>query len=379
MNRTQGKGTDRGRDRSPPGAGSASPGGRIAWIDATRGLLVFLVVFHHALCVARRAPSGVLMRGWSDDIVMPFFMQAFFVASGYVSGFGKPFLRFSADNVRTLLFPAILLELVQQAFYGTLTSGSAREVLLSLGGRWFFVALFFAKELAWTGFRLPGPARAAFFLVLGASGLFLGIRCPEANVLRLPQALAFAPFVYAGRCLRERGFGFPLRNGKERLAVGAAASVWLFATGWFLSGPERAPFFGFRFGLDLPQAPVCLLLAVSGTVVAAVVARFLSGTRLGRPLEALGRASLVVYLFHWRFHERFYARLEEAMNAAGLPRFCLFLSAMVSFSLLASFAVFLLLDTRWTRWMRGSFRRRAPSLLQERDRAPAEKTESTNA
>lgn len=127
---------------------------RIRYIDIAKGLLIISVVFWHSICTVEDSPTLRHLHIFTANTLLPFFMQAFFVITGYCSNFYKSFHKHIWDDFRTLILPAILLSIVIKGFEGELNWKSAFDSIILLSGAWFVIALFFCKAFNWVLFRI---------------------------------------------------------------------------------------------------------------------------------------------------------------------------------------------------------------------------------
>jgi len=188
-------------------------GQRIAYIDTSKGILILFLFFGHL-----RVLAG--MEGLDDPVLQvmgagigayrPFFMQTFFLITGFCSTFAIGFRPFLLKNLKTLLLPAVLLDLLS---YGitAVTSGAGQPFgvylagfagWLTTGGPWFILALFWAKILLWGISRLPLPWQVLSAVVLYLSGLALDHFDWVENYLWHRHALLAVPFLLGGYLLK---------------------------------------------------------------------------------------------------------------------------------------------------------------------------------
>ena len=132
---------------------------RIPWIDISKGILILCLVYgHHKLFAMRSGyEDGVtVFIQYSMRFYAAFFMQTFFIITGFCSSFTTQFSKFVWKNIKTLLIPAALLVVLRlyvwDIFSGTRLSISHFAELMTWvnqGGPWFIMALFWAKILYW--------------------------------------------------------------------------------------------------------------------------------------------------------------------------------------------------------------------------------------
>lgn len=123
---------------------------RVEYIDNTKGLLIFLVVFGH--CIKGES--------FPKNIIYSFHMPAFFIVSGillnYSSAVRKDFGRFLLSRIRQLVIPYIIFEflgyIVQcftRGFYENINGFIFRTATFQVHTDvdWFFIALFLGEIL----------------------------------------------------------------------------------------------------------------------------------------------------------------------------------------------------------------------------------------
>ena len=123
-------------------------------LDATKGLLIVLLILHHIVDVGVRIcdihnPVLDAMRMLQRPIAVCYFMQAFFLISGLCSSFTGKFIDFFARQFKTLLLPAIFFDVCYAIYFGGVSNLPRCLVnWLTRGGSfWFVVSLFTAKVL----------------------------------------------------------------------------------------------------------------------------------------------------------------------------------------------------------------------------------------
>ena len=136
---------------------------RIPYFDVAKGMLICLVIISHiyleTLTVAKIPNSTFAwMRSW-QWIHVSFFMPAFFIITGLCSNFEKEFKPFFISNVRTILIPAIVFDLlfftIPCLFMGQdpwiiVMTGFVKRALAFGGVYWFLPCLFLSKLIYWT-------------------------------------------------------------------------------------------------------------------------------------------------------------------------------------------------------------------------------------
>jgi len=322
---------------------------RIKYIDLAKGLLIVSVVFWHSLCVVDDHPTRSHLHILAGDFLLPFFMQAFFVITGYCSNFKKSFSKLVWDDFRTLILPAILLSIAIKGFKGDLTVEAGIESVVKLGEAWFVIALFFSKSINWCVFRIEKTLpRLAVASIITLTGLFVGIRWYnyDTSFYYLQQATAMVLFVQAGYLLKR----YELH--KSYIWTLGSALIFLGIGGYYVMGHHYLPWFGFVFQMSMRQIPLVLLVASTGSLALLGLCQLIKKCK---PLEYVGQASLVIFLLHWPFIEMAYSRFIGIMAEASAVLYLVCFITIVLFAVLTCTAIFWLLSTKYLRWIIGKF------------------------
>ncbi|WP_157998644.1 acyltransferase family protein [Brachybacterium paraconglomeratum] len=266
---------------------AAAPTGeptREHWMDLLRGTAILLVIAHHLRLVQQIWDGGT---PWAmvelSEALAPFRMPALLFASGLLlaRSLRRPPGRFLAGKLRGLLWPWLLWSAVMLPILGW---GHADEPLWWLNGMytWFLAALFCYYVIGLVTRRIhPGWIALASVVVwtalplLGAAHDWLGPR-PDKFIF-------YAVFFFAGAALRPLLARGPLPWPVVVPALAVAAGWAAYASK--IDAEPRVPVL----------AQLVILLAVIGAV--GVLQRLPRLLAL-RPVEWLGRNSVVPYLVH---------------------------------------------------------------------------------
>lgn len=161
---------------------------RSVFIDYTKGLLIFLVVFAHFAVGMHENP---IWRAVSNSIYT-FHMPAFIIISGYLS---KGVKAHRIKDLNTLLYPFVLFQLLYALFYYLKSFGAFQfNPFTPVYLTWYMITLFICRLL------LPYLAmiktRTCFvllFLIMIASGFYT-----NNNFLASYRTLFFLPLFYLG-------------------------------------------------------------------------------------------------------------------------------------------------------------------------------------
>ena len=253
-------------------------------MDLVRGGAILLVIAHHLRILQQIWDGGTpwVMLELSEGFA-PFRMPTLLFASGLLlaRSLRKPAGQFLRGKVRGLLWPWLLWSAVMLAILGW---GNATNPLWWVNGMytWFLMALFL-YYLAGLITRRLHPGWLALASIVGWAAMpLLGIEYDMTGP-RPDKFVYYAVFFFAGAALHRT-------LAERRIPWVMLAPALAIAAAW-----------GLRAALQdrEPVTPVIAQVVVLIAVIAAVgVAQRLPSLRALRPLEWLGRNSIVPYLVH---------------------------------------------------------------------------------
>ncbi len=280
--------------------------GRLAWLDALRGLAIFLVVYCHVASISLGIPEGI---GSTNDTVSLLHLPLFFFLSGFLmfreDRFQKirPSWRYLVRKAGELVLPALIFV----TLFALWMHRSAESILFSQfkGGYWFtfflflFILLYALFSLMLR--RFDARTRATVILVLGAcigfAPTITDILFPQWIETSLFQLLSYQNFKYFlfysfGAWIRSRFEAFTSwaegQNGKLVLVAGP-----LFA---FILLHFRIPRVHFLIEWVFSLSSVLLL-----TNVFCGLNDMLGERKTGKAIAFVGRRSLDIYFLHFFF------------------------------------------------------------------------------
>jgi len=273
----------------------ASESQRLAWVDAAKGISILLVVAHHvveALQTSGLAPPAVVT---VNTALAALRMPLFFLASGlFVAGpLAASWRTLLHKRVAFFLYLYVLWVLLRFAFFHIPVLAAADPhdrpdvvalawtLLLPGAGLWFLYALALFSVVA----KLI--KRAPVWLQLSAAGVLSAL--VGAGILEFESEA----WTRMARHLFFFLLGWHARHLIERLARSSTGLTTLAAAVGCVVGAVGA------VALDIRSLPgVALALNVVAVTFGVLFAAWIARYRIGRPLVALGRHTLPVYLIH---------------------------------------------------------------------------------
>ena len=285
---------NRPRDDAPSGRGRDD--GRVAWVDAAKGMAIVLVVTMHATLGVGEAMGG---EGFMHAVVeasKPFRMPALFLVSGlFLSRVIERDWRGYADKriVHFAYFYGLWL-LIQSGFKaaqvgGGTVAGFAEHLAISLvqpfSTLWFIYLLAILSALTKLVRRWP----AALLLVGSAA---LQIAPVATGITVVDETCERWVYFLSGYLLASRIFAVASWAGARPLVALAALAAWGVANGALALTP-----FGYGSASALSDLPVISLAAgLAGAIAVVVAASLLTRAGLAAPLRYCGAHAIGIYL-----------------------------------------------------------------------------------
>lgn len=334
---------------------------RIGYIDTAKGILILFLLFGHVRVIGKMEglDDPVLrLMGSGIGLYRPFFMQTFFLITGFCSTFRIGFWPFLLKNLKTLLLPAVLLDLL---CYGIMVAtGNAEQPFgahlagfadwLTTGGPWFIFALLWAKILLWGISRLSRTYQIMLVAILYLIGLALNHVNWFDNYLWHRHALLALPFLYAGFLFKgnmEKVQKYLLPAGLIGIALIVIQNLLAYFTRFTL--PANDLFIDLDFSNFLLQ----FVNVAGGSAFVLWLAQKLSKSRT---LSLLGQGSLLAYLMNATIQIlvfRMLMSLYPAGSIAGCA--CFHLAAYVLCVAVTCVFIWLIYKHKWLSWIVGRF------------------------
>ena len=301
-----------------------NPKKRIPYYDVAKGVLICLVIISHiyleTLSVAK-IPNNTFayMRSW-QWIHVSFFMPAFFVITGLCSNFEKEFKPFLISNIRTILIPAIVFDLlfftIPSFFMGQdpwviVMTGFVKRALAFGGVFWFLPCLFLSKLIYWTLHKYTKKvllwsiliALVVFGFLLHHFSLF-----PQ-KWWYIHQVFDLTIFLGVGQFLKNTSID---RNIFYRFCT----AIFLILIVLFLITKLPMPSILYTYKIqEWWQLPVHFLVSIGGTAVLLWICQTINSNTF---LEFLGRGTIVVYGVHQLFLKILLRFIEPLISNQGV-------------------------------------------------------------
>ena len=301
-----------------------NPKKRIPYYDVAKGVLICLVIISHiyleTLSVAK-IPNNTFayMRSW-QWIHVSFFMPAFFVITGLCSNFEKEFKPFLISNIRTILIPAIVFDLlfftIPSFFMGQepwviVMTGFVKRALAFGWVFWFLPCLFLSKLIYWTLHKYTKKvllwsiliALVVFGFLLHHFSLF-----PQ-KWWYIHQVFDLTIFLGVGQFLKNTSID---RNIFYRFCT----AIFLILIVLFLITKLPMPSILYTYKIqEWWQLPVHFLVSIGGTAVLLWICQTINSNTF---LEFLGRGTIVVYGVHQLFLKILLRFIEPLISNQGV-------------------------------------------------------------
>lgn len=244
-----------------------------------------------------RVDTVLLCIGKSMGIYDAYFMQTFFMITGFCSSFNNNAKAFLLKNVKTLILPSLVLTVIGSYFRDlilcnpiTLGNISSLTGWLTIGGPWFIIALFWSKIILWGIVKV----RREYAIAIIVGLYILGFTLNEVNIIANIQfhrhAFMMLPYLYIGYFLK----------GKMELINRYLVPLAIFA---FISiGLQNLLRVTMDYPLPLQNAyiqlkiytvPIHFLNVITGTAFVIWISQKLERTKW---LSTLGKGSLTIYM-----------------------------------------------------------------------------------
>lgn len=266
-------------------------------IDMAKGILIAMLIFHHIVDVCRQ--SGVsnsvitAMHCVQMQLIVCYFMPAFFMITGICSNFDKPFVPFLKNQVKGLLIPALSFILLFHIYQGdTIRQLCGTVMRLFLFGKdyWFLVALFEAKILYWVLNKYIRNRKAilSILVVMSFVGVFLNTLDFSQNYFMHRHVLDLTLFLGVGHLAKSVYTTKRITIWSLIIFVGVL-TIYTFAN-------IKIPYVTYNFATSVPHWASHVLLSLSGSILVLWLSR---NVKVDALVEYMGKNSLAIFLMQW--------------------------------------------------------------------------------
>lgn len=278
---------------------------RITYIDTIKGILILCLLYGHYKNMAwSQGMNDKILRMMNATVGLYgcFFMQTFFIITGFCSSFNNAFSQFLWKNIKTLIIPAIILTLIECLVLAGV-DGNYFENLwqrlqsfptwLTTGGPWFIIALFWAKMFFWFISKLSNPLQLVVCVVLYMTGLFLNESDILPNYMWHRHTLLMIIYLYMGYFAKSHRVQIgPWVNKLAIVAIPLILAINYFG---YHTPYLDFPWHDYNIGINYSNFYIHILTVVCATALIVVVGKKLSNSSV---LNRIGGGTLLVYLLN---------------------------------------------------------------------------------
>lgn len=271
---------------------------RLAYLDIAKGLLITCLCFHHITQALR-------INGISDILLWPnasfawyacYFMQAFFIITGFCTNFEKSAKEFFLNNIKTLLIPSIAITITRRFFLYSVYGIPNQTTLQWFYLEWFLITLLLCKIILWLIVRYLKKDQV--FLIGGGISVVMLLVCTFDTL-----NFSFTQWLYYKNVLAMFAFlfiGWALKNGKYDLKTFQKYGFHMFIFLQILhySFNVDYPIVTASVDLYIREVPLYLLCSFSGSMFILHISKILERYSCTL-LQDIGKNTLVIYGFHY--------------------------------------------------------------------------------
>lgn len=267
---------------------------RLNYIDAAKGILILMVVYGHIYWIFCKTflirNTALENYGNIQNIWIAFYMPAFFMLTGYVSNFNKPFFPYLQNQLKTLILPAISLFILSQILTYLFYDGNFSLGIIGVvkgQGFWFLYALFVAKILYYFIHKIKALKKHIIIvLVIYLSGVLL-------NNFDIPE---FWSYQHAFLLLPSLAFGNLVKKIEKWSSLSFISTfIYIIILLFYVLFNYKIPRVTGGIFLPISESVPYLVLSTCGTIFFFQCCKFINNNTI---LEYLGKNSLVIYCIH---------------------------------------------------------------------------------
>ena len=267
-------------------------------IDMAKGILIAMLIFHHIVDVCRQSevsnPVISAMHTVQMQLIVCYFMPAFFMITGICSNFDKPFVPFLKNQVKGLLIPAVSFILLFHVYQGDTVrqlGGTVMRLFLFGKDYWFLTALFEAKVIYWVLNKYVGSWKGILpiLLVMSLVGAVLNTLDVGQNYLMHRHVLDLTLYLGVGHLAKA--------VYKARKVTFCSLVLFVAVLAIYTIGDMKIPYVTYTFATPASHWASHVVLSVSGSVLILWLAR---NVRVDALVEYMGKNTLAIFLMQWQ-------------------------------------------------------------------------------
>lgn len=266
-------------------------------IDMAKGILIAMLIFHHIVDVCGQSDvSNVVisaMRSIQKQMIVCYFMPAFFMITGICSNFNKPFVPFVKNQIKSLLIPAVSFILLFHIYQGDTIrqlGGTIMRLFLSGKDYWFLIALFEAKLLYWFLYKYVNNSKGIIVILLALSftGSLLNTFDISQNFFMHRHVFDLTLYLGVGHLAKSY-------YKKQKVSV-SCLIVFVAILSVYTIADIKIPYVTYNFATPAPHWVSHVLLSISGSYLVLWLSRSIKVDAL---IEYMGKNSLAIFLMQW--------------------------------------------------------------------------------
>lgn len=285
-------------------------------IDMAKGVLIAMLIFHHIVDVCGQSDvSNIViscMKSIQKQIIVCYFMPAFFMITGICSNFDKSFMPFLKNQVKSLLIPSISFILLFHIYQGeTLRQLCGTVIRLFLHGKdyWFLIALFEAKLIYWFFNKYIKDWKGILFLLLALSfcGTLLNTLDMFPNFFMHRHVFDLMLYLGVGHLAKAY-----YKNKKISICC---LFLYMVIIASYTITEVKIPYVTYTFATPLSHWMTHVVLSVSGSILVLWLSRSIKVDAL---IEYMGKNSLAIFLMQWYTLFMFIGMASPALQSCTL-------------------------------------------------------------
>lgn len=310
-------------------------GERYTYIDATKGILIMILVFHHFIWLS---VDGYQI---ANDLVtnlkpiraylyMPWFMTTFFMITGACTHWEKKesVIEIIKTGALTLVLPCYLIMGYQH---------------------WFISAMFIVRILFWY-IQKYTPPKYALIVCMGVS--FIGCCCLNIDVIKQHETLAC---FHAMAVIVFMEIGVIIKRHFKNLKFIIISAVLYCTIAFVLCVYDKnIPVLESFYGVSILNFPFHIFLATMGALMVIGIGWLFQNNNF---IVFLGKMSIVVFLFQEIVLHQLISRSSRYMEYcnADIYMSILCISGLYTMTIAILYIIAKIMDTKYGRYVIGKF------------------------